>query len=147
MAVHEAFFTPEQWMEIAGFPYKQAYCVTSIIHTPPEAFGKLMSMVKPRMAVASHYWNHRDVEFAIYEGIRKTYDGPLAMADDLTVINVTRDHIEVREPTFNHEAWPQSTSKEWDTAPRAEPATGLISDWLDKGKLEEVVPAPRQPFE
>jgi len=97
VVVHECFFTPENWMDIAGFPYKQAYWVTSTIHTPPQGFGKLMSAVKPRMAVAYHYWNHRDVEFGIYDGVRKTYDGPLTMADDLTVINLKKDHIEVRE--------------------------------------------------
>jgi ribonuclease Z len=147
VVVHECFFTPEQWMDISGFPYKQAYWVTSQIHTPPEAFGKLMSEVKPRMAVAYHYWNHRDVELDIFKGVRKTYDGPLTMSDDLTVINVTKDHIEVREVTFNHESWPQGTSKEWDTAPRGEPATGLSSDWLIKGKIEGLVPPPTQPID
>jgi len=147
VVVHECFFTPEQWMSIAGFPYKLAYWVTTIIHTPPEGFGKLMSMVKPRMAVAYHYWNHRDIELKIFEGVRKTYDGPLTMADDLTVLNVTKDHIEVREVTFNHESWPMGTSKEWDTAPRGEPATGLSSDWLIKGKLKGVNPPPTQPID
>jgi ribonuclease Z len=147
VVVHESFFTPEQWMEIAGFPYQQAYWVTSKIHTPPEAFGKLMSMVEPRMAVAYHYWNHRDVEFDIYEGIRSTYDGPLTLADDLTVINLTKDHIEVREVIINHDSWPQGTSREWDTAPRGEPATNLMSKWLEEGKLEGVVPPPRQPMD
>ncbi len=144
VAVHESFFTPEQWMEIAGFPYDQAYWVTSLIHTPPEGFGKLMSTVQPRLAVAYHFWNHRDLEHAVREGIRKTYDGPLALADDLTVINVTKDHIEVREATINHDAWPQGTSKEWDTAPRGEPATNLISEWLNEGKLEDMVPPPKE---
>ena len=134
-------------MKIAGFPYEQAYWVTSLIHTPPEGFGKLMSMVEPRMAVAYHYWNHRDVEFEIYEGVRKTYDGPLTMANDLTVLNVTKDHIEVREASINHESWPQGTSEDWDTAPRGEPATGLISDWLDEGKLEDLIIPPDQPIE
>jgi len=143
VVVHECFFTPEQWMEIAGFPYKQAYWVTSIIHTPPEGFGKIMSTVKPRMAVAYHYWNHRDVEFEIFERVRKTYDGPLTMANDLTVINVTKDHIEVREATINHEAWAQGTSKEWDTAPRSEPKDSLISDWLKKGSITDFVPPPK----
>jgi ribonuclease Z len=147
IVVHECFFTPEQWMEIAGFPYKQAYWVTSQIHTPPQGFGKLMAMVKPRMAVAYHYWNHRDIELEIYEGVRETYDGPLAMADDLTVLNVTKDHIEVREVTFNHEAWPQGTSKEWDTAPRGEPATGLMQEWLKEGELEGLNPPPTQPID
>jgi ribonuclease Z len=147
VVVHECFFTPEQWMKISGFPYQQAYWVTSVIHTPGEGFGKLMSMVKPRMAVAYHYWNHRDVEFEIFESVRKTYDGPLTMADDLTVINLTRDHIEVREASINHDSWPQGTSKEWDTAPRSEPATNLISDWLEKGKLEGINPPPKQPLD
>lgn len=147
IVVHECFFTPEQWIRISGFPYKQAYWVTSVIHTPPEGFGKLMSMVKPRMAVAYHYWNHRDIELEIHERIRKTYDGPLTMADDLTVINVTPDHIEVREATFNEESWPQGTGKEWDTAPRGEPATGLMSEWLKKGTLEGLNPPPKQPID
>jgi len=147
LVVHECFFTPEQWVNIAGFPYKQAYWVTSLIHTPPEGFGKLMSMVEPRMAVAYHYWNHRDIELEIFERVRTTYDGPLTMADDLTIFNVTKDHIEVREVTFNHESWPMGTSKEWDTAPRGEPATGLSSDWLIEGKLEGINPPPTQPID
>lgn len=147
VVVHECFFTPENWMEIAGFPYKEAYWVTSVIHTPPEGFGKIMSEINPRMAVAYHYWNHRDVEFGIYDGVRKTYDGPLTMSDDLTVINVTKDHIEVREATINHDSWPQGTSKEWDTAHRGEPATGLMSEWLVKGKIEDFIPQPTQPID
>ena len=147
VVIHECFFTPENWMDIAGFPYKQAYWVTSVIHTPPQGFGKLMSTVKPRMAVAYHYWNHRDLEFDIYDGVRETYDGPLTMADDLTVINVTKDHIEVREATINHESWPQGTSTEWDTAPRGEPATGLMSDWLEQGKMKDMIPPPTQPID
>jgi ribonuclease Z len=147
VVVHECFFTPEQWMDIAGFPYKLAYWVTTEIHTPPEGFGKLMSELKPRLAVAYHYWNHRDIEFEIFQGVRKTYDGPLAMADDLTVINLKKDHIEVREITFNHEAWAQGTSREWDTAPRGEPATGLMSDWLRKGEVKGINPPPTQPID
>ena len=99
------------------------------------------------MAVAYHYWNHRDLELDIFEGVRKTYDGPLAMAADLTVINVKKDHIEVREVAFNHEAWAQGTSKEWDTAPRSEPATGLMSDWLKKGEVKGINPPPAQPID
>ena len=132
-------------MAIAGFPYDQAYWVTSKIHTPPEGFGKLMSMVQPRLAVAYHYWNHRDIEFEIYEGVRSTYDGPLAMAADLTVINVTKDHMEVREVTINPEAWAQGTSREWDTAPRSERATALMSKWLREGEIKGVNPPPKAP--
>ncbi len=103
-----------------------------------------MSTVKPRLAVAYHYWNHRDLEFEIHAGVRRTYDGPLALAADMTVINVTKDHIEVREVSFNHEAWAQGTSPEWDTAPRSEPATGVMSDWLKAGGVKGINPPPKQ---
>jgi hypothetical protein len=69
------------------------------------------------------------------------------MAADLTVINVKKDHIEVREVAFNQEAWAQGTSKEWDTAPRGEPAIGLMSDWLKKGEVKGIKPPPKQPIE
>jgi len=146
VVVHEAFFTPEQWMRIAGFSYKQAYWVTSVIHTPPQAFGKIMSAIEPRLAVAYHYWNHRDIEMDMHHAIRQTYDGPLAMAADMTVINLTKDHIEVREVSFNEEAWGQGTSREWDTAPRGEPATGVMSDWLKAGVVQEMIIPPKRPL-
>ena len=92
-------------------------------------------------------WPNVLAELEIYEKVRQTYDGPLTMADDLTVLNVTKDHIEVREVTFNHDSWPQGTSREWDTAPRGEPATGLMNDWLKEGKLEGLNPPPTQPIE
>lgn len=105
-----------------------------------------MSTVAARHADAYHFFNEEGTRYGIYEGIRETYDGPLAMADDLTVINLTKDHIEVREVTFNHESWPQGTSKEWDTAPRGEQATGLMTDRLKKGELEGLNPPPKQPI-
>lgn len=145
--VHECFFTPEQWMKIGGWNYKQSYWVTSIIHTPPEGFGKIMSELKPRMAVAYHYWNHRSVEFEIFEGVRKTYSGPLTMAADMTVLNVTKKHIEVREVTMNHEAWQQGTSKKWDKAFRSPVATKLMSKWLKAGALKGYSPEPKEPVD
>ena len=77
----------------------------------------------------------------------RLFDNLSTLADDLTVLNVTKDHIEVREVTFNHESWPMGTSKEWDTAPRGEPATGLMSDWLKKGEVKGINPPPTQPID
>ena len=62
----------------------------------------------------------------------------------MTVFNVTKDHIEVREVSFDHEAWAQGTSTEWDTAPRGDPATGLMSKWLVDGTEKELIPPPRE---
>jgi ribonuclease Z len=142
LVVHESFFTPEQWMRVASFPYKKAYWVTSKIHTPPEGFGKIMSAVKPRMAVAYHYWNHRDIEFEMHEKIRTTYDGPLTMAKDMTVWNVTADHIETRQVSFNHEAWAQGPGINWVKAPRSAVSTQKMSKYMMDGRLGDFVPPP-----
>jgi hypothetical protein len=39
------------------------------------------------------------------------------------------------------------TDKAWDTAPRGEPATGLMTDCLKKGALEGMIPPPTQPID
>ena len=53
------------------------------IHTAPEAFGKVMSRIKPRMAVAYHFFKDFDTTAAINDRVRTTYDGPLSLADGL----------------------------------------------------------------
>ena len=72
------------------FTPQSALAVGTQIHTPPQAFGKVMSLVKPRMAVAYHFFNDPDTSPAILEGIRSTYDGPLTLAEDYMVWNITK---------------------------------------------------------
>ncbi len=76
------------------------------VHTVPAAFGEVMSEVKPRMAVAFHFFNDYDTRYEVYEGVRRTYDGPLTMATDLLVWNVTKDEIRVREAIVDDAVWP-----------------------------------------
>jgi ribonuclease Z len=75
------------------------------VHTAPEAFGKVMSAVKPRMAVAYHFFKDYDTTPAVYDRIRKTYDGPLSLAEDYMVWNVTKDDIRVRLAEVDHHTW------------------------------------------
>jgi ribonuclease Z len=146
LVVHECFFSAEQWQRITGFTYPNALWATNYIHTPPDAFGKVMSAIKPRHAVGYHFWNHPDILPETLELVRSTYDGPLTLADDLTVFNVTKDHIEVRETIIDHSSWPVLASEEYNKAPRSERATGLMSDFVNAGKWEgfEPPPMPRQ---
>ena len=66
------------------------------VHTAPEAFGKVISSIKPRRAVAYHFFKDPHTAGAVYERIRTTYDGPLDLAEDFMVWNVTKDDIQVR---------------------------------------------------
>ncbi len=116
--------------------------MTSYIHTAPDAFGKVMSAVKPRHAVGYHFWNHPDILPETLELVRTTYSGPLTLANDLTVFNVTKKHIEVREATVDHSSWPVLASKAYNTAPRAPRATGLMSKEMNAGKWAGYTPPP-----
>jgi ribonuclease Z len=103
-----------------NFPPERALLVGAQVHTPPEAFGKVMSIVKPRMAVAYHFINDFDTAPNIQEGIRKTYDGPLTLAKDMLVWNVTKEDIDVREVVYNENVWtaPIANRGEIDTSLR-----------------------------
>ena len=93
LAIHEAFIVVPDLATKFGFSVSTALEVGTQIHTAPPAFGKVMSMVKPRMAVAYHFFNDPDTSPNILEGIRSTYDGPLTLAEDYLVWNITKEKI------------------------------------------------------
>jgi len=55
--------------------------------------------------VAYHFFNEEDTRYTIYDGIRETYDGPLSMATDMMVWNITRDSITERMAVSPDDAW------------------------------------------
>jgi ribonuclease Z len=111
LSIHECFVTVPQLIEKFKFTPQTALVVGTQIHTSPEAFGKVMSLTQPRMAVAYHFFNDFDTSAAISEGIRSTYDGPLSMAEDFMVWNVTKDNIRVRMAVVSEEVWPPPASE------------------------------------
>jgi ribonuclease Z len=109
LVVHECFFTPEQLGKLLGTPPAQAVFITSYIHTPPDAFGKIMAEVKPRHAIGYHFWTWHDIYDETLEAVRRTYDGPLTLATDLMVWNVTDEQVVVREALVDENAAPTGT--------------------------------------
>jgi ribonuclease Z len=107
IAIHEAFLTPEQLVKLYNQSPQSALGVGTVVHTPPQAFGKVMSTVKPKHAIAYHFFNEADTRDQVLEDIRKTYDGPLTLAEDMLVWNVTKKGINVRKIVSNDDAWPQ----------------------------------------
>jgi len=105
LAVHECFIAVPELVTKMKFSPESALLVGTQVHTAPEAFGKVMSAVKPRMAVAYHFFKDFDTTGNVYERIRKTYDGPLSLAEDYMVWNVTKDEIRVRLAEVDHHTW------------------------------------------
>jgi ribonuclease Z len=107
VAIHEAFLTPEQLVSWYGQSPQSALAVGTYVHTPPQAFGKVMSTIKPKHAIAYHFLNESDTRDAVYSAVRETYDGPLTLAEDNLVWNITKDNIKVRKIVSDDDAWSQ----------------------------------------
>ena len=144
LVVHECFFTPAQLQQLLGTPPVQAVQITSYLHTPPEGFGKLMSAVKPRHAIGYHFWMIHDVLPEITELVRTTYDGPLSLAPDMTVWNVTDEQVVVREAITDPNTMPTGTTAAYRQAKREPPevAAKWISEDIAAGRWEGYTPPP-----
>ena len=70
-----------------------------------------MSLVKPRLAIGYHFQNDFDTEPVARAGIRQTYDGMIALAQDYMVFNVTRDNIRVRMSAIDEDIFPSAPLK------------------------------------
>ncbi len=106
LAIHECFATPGILIEKQSFPALDALNVGTQVHTSPAQFGKVMSEIQPRMAVAYHVFNDFDTQPLILEDIRSTYSGPVVLATDYMVFNVTKEDIRVRMAVIDEDIWP-----------------------------------------
>ena len=130
VAIHECFMTPELLVELYNQAPQTALGVGTYVHTSPQGFGKIMSTVKPRHAIAYHFFDEEATRYALYDAIRETYDGPLTMAQDMLVWNITKEDIRVRTAVSPEEAW----SVVGPTPPPAPNHT--VEDQLTKWSLE-----------
>ena len=83
--------------------------------------------------IGYHFYNDFDTEPEVRERVRKTYDGPLALALDYMVFNVTKDDIRVRMSAIDEEIWPSPS-----TIAKQPPDTGSainFSDFTKSGAL------------
>jgi len=159
LVVHECFVAVPDLVRKMGFTPEQALVVGTQIHTAPEAFGKLMNTIKPRMAVAYHFFKDFDTTAQINNRIRTTYDGPLSLAEDFMVWNITKDDIRVRMAVVDDATWapplvnnPEPPGGDPDRQKFSKdtgvPVDALgYSDFITEGKWGEVDEALRGVYE
>ena len=104
-------------------------------HTSGPAFGKVMSEVKPKHAVAYHFFNEEAVRYSLYDGIRQTYDGPLSMAADMMVWNITKDKVIKRMAVSTEEAFSVPGSARQARPEKGQPP--VYSKFILEGRWDE----------
>ncbi len=137
LVIHEAFMMPELFVKLFNQPPQLAWRVCCAFHTSGQAFGKVMSMVKPRHAAAYHFFNEEATRYSLYENIRETYDGPLSMTTDLMVWNITKAKITERMAVITDDAWAVSSGKRQPPPPKARPQT--FSKYILEGRVDRLV--------
>jgi ribonuclease Z len=105
LVIHESFLPPDLFVELYNQPPGLAWRACCAFHTSGQAFGKVMSTIQPRHAVAYHFFNEEATRYHLYDNIRETYDGPLSMATDMMVWNITKDEIVERMAVAPEAAW------------------------------------------
>ncbi len=144
LAIHETFLTPTDLVRLYGQSPAQAIGVGTQIHTSPQAFGKVMSTIKPRHAVGYHFFNEQSTHDHVLLGIRQVYSGPLSLAVDNMVWNISKDAIVERMIVSPDQAWAVNGPNK----PPAPPAPGSlpdpISDFIASGRWQpaEAAQAP-----
>lgn len=111
ISVHECFAPPQILIDKQNYPPPFALALSTLAHTSPVQFGRIMEMTKPRIAVGYHFYNDHDTLPPQLEEVRKVYDGPMVMAADYMVFNITKDNIRVRMAAIDEDIWPLASTR------------------------------------
>ncbi len=129
--VYDCFTSVESLIYDRRYTPTAAWVVGTQVHTAPQSAGKLFTLLEPRMAVCYHFINNSRTLPKQLESVRMTYAGPLTMAEDLYVWNVTPEAINLRKAIGVDYAFGAATAKKpADRSLRVE-----LSDWLWAGRL------------
>lgn len=78
------------------------------------------------------------------DGVRGTYDGPLTLARDLMVINVTKEQIVVRMASVDEYALPPDVTEAYVKAPRTDEKSPSEETLAGKWKGYTPPPMPKK---
>src|SRR5262249_7472604 len=81
LLIHECFNTVAQLIGRSGDGQKRGPGIGTRANTAPEEAGKVLALVKPRLAAVYHFFNDFDTCTEIERDIRKHYAGPLGHDD------------------------------------------------------------------
>jgi ribonuclease Z len=135
LLIHETFPSATVFAKKASVPEKQAETIMNQGHTSPTMVGRVFKRAGARMSVMWHLVVDHETVGPSYQEMRSQYDGPVTIAQDLTVFNITRDAVVVRQATIDPVAWPVIGKSNVSGPPLSKPpdppewwAAALITD-------------------
>ena len=133
--IHEVFPSPEEYAVQTKMPLQHAKNALGE-HTIPEELGLVFDIAKPGIGVGSHYTLGDALIDSAFESLRTTYDGPVMLAHDLSVINVTPEQIVIRQAKTSLLAEvPDAPELEGVDMNPGERSDSQRPDWLTETKI------------
>jgi ribonuclease Z len=135
LLIHETFPSAKVFAKKASVPEEQAELIVNNTHTSPTMAGKVFKRAGARMSVMWHLVVDHETVGPAYQEMRSQYDGPVTIAQDLTVFNITRNAVVVRQAIIDPVAWPVIGKSKVSGPPLSKPhnppkwwADALITD-------------------
>jgi ribonuclease Z len=135
--IHEVFPIPEEYALVTKMPLEHA---TNALgqHTTPKELGRVFDLARPGIGVGSHYTLGDAMVDSFFKGVGTTYDGPVMLAHDLSVINVTPEQIVIRQAKTSMLAEvPEPPELEGVDMSPGKRSDSKRPDWLSKTKIEK----------
>jgi len=133
LLIHEAFLPAEILSEKTGMALENAMIVVNELHTPPKAAGVVFELTQPKMAVMYHVWVTEETVPLLFDDLRIPYLGPVTLAQDFTVFNLTPDSIVVRQAIVDDAPWPIVPEESADAEKEESP---ILPQWLEDAAID-----------
>lgn len=135
--IHEVFPAPDEYATHTKMPLQHAKNALHQ-HTSPEELGMVFNLAKPGIGVGSHYTLGDALIDNAFKNISTTYDGPVMLAHDLSVINVTPEQIVIRQAKTSLLAEvPDAPKLEGVNMNPGKRSDSRRPDWLTKTKIQK----------
>ena len=133
--IHEVLPSPADFAVQTNMPLEHAENVMTA-HTSPQELGLVFDIAKPGIGVGSHYTLGDALIDSFFEGVGTTYDGPVLLAHDLSVLNVTPEQIVIRQAKTSLLAdVPAAPKLEGVDMNPGEPSVSKRPDWLTATRI------------
>lgn len=134
--IHEAFVPAEDYARKTHLPLDVARNICHGVHCPPRSAGRIFDLCKPRLGVIYHTMISEDLRVPVLDDLRVTYKGPVALAEDLLVINISASEIVQRKAVVPDLAWPVPSHRHEAPRPAMERAkVAQMSDWVKRAEI------------
>jgi ribonuclease Z len=136
--IHELFIDAPTFAERNSMPLQIAKNVVNE-HTTADMLGRVFSIAKPTLGVGTHFFTNDYTVDPAFADIASTYGGPVVIAQDLMVINVTPEQIVMRMAKTDLLSWAApAPRKKGQKRPKLDPAPtdGRTQSWVMDTRLK-----------